>query len=1018
MDSQEDMNSAENRLEEAQDIVQEQSDFGQTDATTEDLNDVENMEQEQPAVIEPQISTEQQSVDIPIAQLPPLPNSDTQKMHSERENLEHYVLENPFVPSEHYVLENPLVPPEENVNSLPIQADDEANSAEKEKPTVKFELPAEVNPSNVDDLDDDEDEIMPSDHPLLQRVQQAIYNQLSKYEQKLVLDVREKEEQRNKEIKKREDAGVELYTLQQQLARLQAMYEGAEENYGIIKGLRTDAERLLKHTKSDYQKEQDKLKQHTKNMEQHQAELEKISRTLKQVDLFGEELRSKILVAKRTTLKAEKDIIKQEIEKKRQDFYIDHLTEHLKKLQEKRMTYDSQILVQQKETQAAIQTLHEASVEMQAIQFEKRQLLNQWKSSLIGLKKREEMLQEIESAIIKNETALNIMNTEIYGFKRTLRQCQNEGESLQSLLSKLEGEIEYIKRQITLVKEQREKVSESYSVYMKSLNQIEQELQASQQERVAVQMEVNQVQKLTALNAVKTQKLDKEIAEKLKLQLSFQKGAQGSLKDGAKLRQIIHEKEAAAANFHNELSLINLEALNAEERIKTIKEQLKAVDAEMAEKNQLIGKYEQEIRQNNDLLSKKASEMDSLNKKYDQMTSGSQDAHMGPLEATIYNLTKAIQQKESEILELQQYWLKAQNEMVTIGKNSLDITDEIQNLRMRLTVLNRKKMVVNNAFDTEEKQIKESNRNIKQLQIDMVKVNALLSKQSSVYEKIEESNLEIEQKFRGKLKDAELESIQLEAQLEKIKQEKEEALVGLIEAERQMMLWEKKIQLAKETQSALDPNVGATEIKEMSLEIHRMTLRYASMLKLQEKMIAEMEKSVYRRESISSKGTSKPKGSSQITLQKAIIDLQKKVQQAVKDVKECEQDKVDLEQSHDILKEQIEESIASFKALERKKTDLDIEYDKLAAKKQMVTNSTFVFQKAQRRYQDLKDGKYVFFQPDIESRIPDTGRYQSRCLKIQQLLRDIQVEAPYKVKNVADQMGWFVENTMSEMMAL
>jgi hypothetical protein len=67
------------------------------------------------------------------------------------------------------------------------------------------------------------------------------------------------------------------------------------------------------------------------------------------------------------------------------------------------------------------------------------------------------------------------------------------------------------------------------------------------------------------------------------------------------------------------------------------------------------------------------------------------------------------------------------------------------------------------------------------------------------------------------------------------------------------MLWEKKIQLARETQAALDPNVGATEIKEMELEIHRMQLRYASMLKLQEKMISEMEKSVYRRESISSK---------------------------------------------------------------------------------------------------------------------------------------------------------------------
>lgn len=43
-----------------------------------------------------------------------------------------------------------------------------------------------------------------------------------------------------------------------------------------------------------------------------------MTKSLKQVELYSEELKSKIMVAKRTTLKAEEDIIKQEIEKKRQ----------------------------------------------------------------------------------------------------------------------------------------------------------------------------------------------------------------------------------------------------------------------------------------------------------------------------------------------------------------------------------------------------------------------------------------------------------------------------------------------------------------------------------------------------------------------------------------------------------------------------------------------------------------------------------------------------------------------------
>jgi coiled-coil domain-containing protein 40 len=53
-------------------------------------------------------------------------------------------------------------------------------------------------------------------------------------------------------------------------------------------------------------------------VEKHKQELEKISKTLQQVDLYNDDLRSKILVAKRTTLKAEESIMKQEAEKKRQ----------------------------------------------------------------------------------------------------------------------------------------------------------------------------------------------------------------------------------------------------------------------------------------------------------------------------------------------------------------------------------------------------------------------------------------------------------------------------------------------------------------------------------------------------------------------------------------------------------------------------------------------------------------------------------------------------------------------------
>jgi hypothetical protein len=57
------------------------------------------------------------------------------------------------------------------------------------------------------------------------------------------------------------------------------------------------------------------------------------------------------------------------------------------------------LIAQQKETKAAVETLQDAATEMEAIQFEKRQLLHQWKSSLIGLQRRDEVLQNVEKGI-------------------------------------------------------------------------------------------------------------------------------------------------------------------------------------------------------------------------------------------------------------------------------------------------------------------------------------------------------------------------------------------------------------------------------------------------------------------------------------------------------------------------------------------------------------------------------------------------------------------------------------------
>jgi len=64
------------------------------------------------------------------------------------------------------------------------------------------------------------------------------------------------------------------------------------------------------------------------------------------------------------------------------------------------------------------------------------------------------------------------------------------------------------------------------------------------------------------------------------------------------------------------------------------------------------------------------------------------------------------------------------------------------------------------------------------------------------------------------------------------------------------MLWEKKTQLAREARDAVNSETGQGEIHAMRAEIHRMEVRYGQLLRSQEKMLQDMEKSVFKRESI------------------------------------------------------------------------------------------------------------------------------------------------------------------------
>lgn len=99
----------------------------------------------------------------------------------------------------------------------------------------------------------------------MKRVQDALQKQLTEHYNKLDLELRDKEEAVKKSVKQREQIGVELYSVQEQLARLQAVLEGAQDNFGVIRNLREEAERARKHYSEQFNLKHEKWRHQNKN---------------------------------------------------------------------------------------------------------------------------------------------------------------------------------------------------------------------------------------------------------------------------------------------------------------------------------------------------------------------------------------------------------------------------------------------------------------------------------------------------------------------------------------------------------------------------------------------------------------------------------------------------------------------------------------------------------------------------------------------------------------------------------
>ena len=369
-------------------------------------------------------------------------------------------------------------------------------------------------------------------------------------------------------------------------------------------------------------------------------------------------------------------------------------------------------------------------------------------------------------------------------------------------------------------------------------------------EKANVEEKMNILEKSIMSLHTKTKEIRDDIINHASQQKTIEKSSANLLKQTKQIYQNISKKEIEIEDLSNEISRVRLDNLNCVQQNEILKKKLLDLIAELKEKENEVEKFEQEIKKRHNRIDKRQLKVDKLNRIWAQLKDAGADENSGPLEAKKNNILKQIKEHEEQILHVQKQWISNQTDLIERQNTHMKLSGDCEELRTQKSILEQKKLRLNNQVHSHEKEIRQLEVAKKNLDFEMNKLNDLFYKNVEFRESLKNTNFNIENEFKQKLKELENESIKIENHISNLKEQKADILAEIVEAERQILLWERKIQLEKEMQDHLDPTIGQTEIVAMKKEIHRMELRYEQLRKKQEEMIKDMERSVFKRETI------------------------------------------------------------------------------------------------------------------------------------------------------------------------
>ena len=705
------------------------------------------------------------------------------------------------------------------------------------------------NQNNEENIDEYYD-YLPADHPLMKNLQSALEIQLKGEEEQLRLQQKEKLEELRKVKRKREDIGVKLYNFQQRYAKLEETFNEEYNKYMVLKSQLEETEKLLNDQVQKYQNKANNIKEQQKMVLQATEELNQLNAMLKYVEQYNNEVNSQIEVTNRNAQVVEKKIISNETEKKKQDFLIDSLEEQIKNLHERKLLFEAQLKSQEAQTKEARENLSEAQEEIRNILEKKKAILDNWNKAVISMKAKDKAMQAVLEDIKEAESDKIKFSSQISKYKELIQKELFIFSELEHELSLIKMKQQTTDSYINEILSKKESQEQKRAFILQSIRKTADDikLQESNETNLRSQIDMIEKNKLKLLDMTRT--LNEQNLIVLSTKETHEKQTQNMIKANIKLEKDKFNLQVEIDLKLNEISRVEIDELNVETQNESIAKKIKLMNKEIENLEKDFKDHENKIKKNHEDLEKKQLQVDRLNKQFGHLTKNKGTEDEGFYEVKIKELQSDISNLSLDITNTEESWIKKKTVLVNKVNQLNFIRDNATDMRSKKMILSHKKLRLENTLKMHEKEIRDVEISLKNLRYDMNKYNGMLSKNVNSKDKLGLKFFDVEIEFKEKLKQMETLSTKYELEIESLREEKTDILSQILEVERQIHLWERKIKLQNKMQDIIKPESGKKEIDDITYALHRQEILYKKLKQEQEQVIKNIEMEIGRRDYI------------------------------------------------------------------------------------------------------------------------------------------------------------------------